>query len=129
MKLKNKLILISIIVLICSSYIAYKGYLGAPVITIFNDSPVFLRNVKLSGTGYSKIIQEIKPNESLSFVVTAKGETGIIIDFESPAGHIFRDDLAYIEEHGGYGILLTITNDFEIKIDYEMNKFSLKRIL
>ncbi len=130
MKSKNKLLTSSIFVVlfICSAYIIYKGLFGAPIITVYNDLPVILRTIKLSGTGYSKIIPEINPKESFTFIATAKGETGIVIDFESPSGHIFRDDLAYIEERGGYGIRLTITNNYEIKTDYEMNKFSLKRI-
>ncbi|MFZ2356857.1 MAG: hypothetical protein WAW67_03415 [Candidatus Omnitrophota bacterium] len=129
MKIKNKIIIVSILFLICGIYIAYKGCFGTPVITIFNDSHAILKNIKISGTGYSKIILEIKPKEKFTFVASAKGETGIIIDFESPNGRIFRDDLAYIEARGGYGVLLTITNNFEIKTDYEMNKFYLKRIL
>ena len=123
------IIIISILFLICGVYIAYKGCVGLPVITIFNDSSTLLKNIKISGAGYSEIIPEIKPKKKFSFVVSAKEETGIIIDFESPNGRIFRDDLAYIEERGGYVVLLTITNNFEIKTDYEMNKFSLKRIL
>lgn len=129
MKLKNKLIIIAMPLLICGSYIAYKGYFGAPVITVCNHSSVSLKNIKVSGGGYSKIIPEVKPKEKFSFVASAKGETGVIIDFESPNGRIFRDDLAYIEQRGGYGVLLTINNNFEIKTDYEMNKFSIKRIL
>jgi len=130
MKSKNKLFTFSIFVafFICSAYIIYRGLFGAPVITVYNDSPVILRTIKLSGTGYSKIIPEIKPKESFTFIATVKGEAGIVIDFESPNGHIFRDDLAYMEERDEYGVLLTITNNYEIKIDYEMNKFSLKRI-
>ena len=116
--------------IILTAYIILQAFLGPPVITVINKASSAVSNVVLYDDDYRTIIPKIAPGESVTVVVHPRGESGIQIQFSSPTGLKSLDDLAYIEESGGYCYNLIILDNYTVKADFiNIGCFSWRRIV
>jgi len=105
----------------------YRNYQGLPLITVVNNSANEMRNVVLSGPGWSSSIPVLEPAQSTTVFVQPKGESGLKISFQTSTESVEKDDLAYIETRGGYCVTLTIAPDLTITSEGGQPCFSLRR--
>ena len=112
------------VILICTSYFIFKEYQlysqysSSPQIIIINNSKLELKNIILSGSGFTEKAGNLVPGSNLSLVVHPRGESSLELSFSAKSEKYQKDDLAYIEASGGYIIKLIIDESLNIKLDY-----------
>ena len=117
---KIKRIFIALIVIVVIFFI-FKGchlnakYLIPPQITIINNSTLELKDITLSGSGFTEKVGNLIPGGSMNTVVHPRGESGLEISFTAKSERYQKDDLAYIESTGGYIVKLIIDESLDIK--------------
>ena len=92
-------------------------FLGAPVVTIINDSNKELKAIVLTGNGFSNSIAFLAANESIQVVVHPRGDSGLGIQFLSNDSTYSKNDLAYIQDSGGYCVKIRVDEDLNISSD------------
>jgi hypothetical protein len=96
------------------------SYFNAPEITIRNDSPAVIKNISLSGSGFTKKISSLEPGKAISVTVHPRGESGLEIQFDSPQGRIIKGDMAYIESWGGYKVTISVNKKLEVTSELKL---------
>ena len=119
----------SILLALVTSWILYRGFFGAPQITVRNRTSSELTDIVLSDRKLSHRFPNIGPHQSVALLVHPKGEAGLKIFFRTPDREVFKDDLAYVEERGGYCVTVTINEDLSITSQDTGYCFSLRRVL
>lgn len=89
-----------------------------PKITVRNVSTEIIKNVVVFGYGWSQPLPSLESRKEIFFVLeNMKGESGLGIEFDTSAGHVKKNDLAYLEGRGGYYTTLTIRPDYNIDVE------------
>lgn len=91
--------------------------LGAPVITLRNDSNKELKSIAITGHGFAYRLESLKPNAEIALVVHPQGESGLQIEFTVDGHAKKKDDLAYLEASGGYCVAVRISETLDITSD------------
>lgn len=86
----------------------WRGYFGPPVITVLNDSGSQITSLALEVDGFSVVLPDVVPGDSVTTIVHPSGESGLKIDFQLEDRLVTKDDLAYIESRGGYVAVVTV---------------------
>lgn len=94
-----------------------------PRVTISNRAAVPLRDVRLAGTGFVKRVGDLPPRTSVTVTVRPQGESGLEISFDTPAGTVRQDGLAYIESRWGYAVDLAVQPDFSVQVRHHSGGF------
>lgn len=95
----------------------YSSHGGAPKINIVNNSAAEITEILIEGNGCLAKIDKIAPDEAQTVILFPHGESGLSVSFRSKDGKIHKkDDLAYIEGHGGYFVNISISDDLDIKV-------------
>lgn len=91
--------------------------LGAPVVTLKNDSGKELASIFLTGTGFSQPVPNLASGTTTSVVVHPSGDSGLKIQFLVDGVHQQNGDLAYIQDFGGYCVIIRIADEFVVSSD------------
>lgn len=112
-----------IIICLCGVGWFVALYFLPPRIAIVNRAAVPLRDVRLTGAGFLKRVGDLPPRTSVTVTVRPQGESGLEISFDTPAGTVRQDDLAYIESRWGYAVDLTVQPDFSVQARHHSGGF------
>lgn len=93
----------------------YNAYPSPPQIQLVNLSDHTLRDVTLSGEGFTKAFPAVAPHVTEEFSVRPNRESGCEIAFTVNGRLYQKDDLAYLEASGGYFLNITIQTNLEIE--------------
>jgi hypothetical protein len=116
------IILLALLVvgLAAGAYIVYQvqvTYASPPRIDIKNNADVDLQNLVLEGPGYRLELGRLPAHASTSVVVHPMGEASPKLSFTVGSEDYSASDMAYIEEHGGYVVVITVDNTLAIEAD------------
>jgi hypothetical protein len=89
-----------------------------PEIKVVNRSGEDLEDVRLEGSGFSQNLEMLHAGESRWITVHPSGESGVYVSFTVGGKPHKSDYLSYFESTGGYRIIVTIDQNFEIHTSY-----------
>ncbi len=108
MRLRSlKLVTITALLAGCSS--------GVPV-AVSNHSAIPLRNVVLSGSGFSQAVTTLAPGATATAQIHPRGESGIAIAFTADSRRIELPQQGYIEVSGNYSATVTVNPDLSASV-------------
>jgi hypothetical protein len=84
------------------------------LITVTNNSEKTLRQVVLTGSGFSQRFETLSPHQTISLPVHPQGESSLEIKFISDSIPISKDNLAYLESSGGYRADILIDSNMNV---------------
>ena len=94
------------------------GVWNAPVARVQNRSAAELRNVELSGRGFTERIATLVPGASADVTLHPRGESSVDIAFEAAGRKVEAKGDTYIESAGAYRLLVDIAPDFSVRVRY-----------
>ena len=84
--------------------------------------------LRYPGSGWSQPTFNVMANKTKTvFVKKVQGESGLAISFVAQGQTKQKEDLAYIETHGGYCVVITVNEELNIEATYQGRCFSLRR--
>lgn len=85
------------------------GTYNAPLrIEVVNESDFALEDLVVEGTGFRLQIDRLPPHARTAAVVHVGGESNLKVSFTAGSKDYSDGDLAYLEERGGYSVVVTI---------------------
>jgi hypothetical protein len=101
----------SVLLLSCSQ--------GAQIVVI-NQADVPLREVVVSGSGFSQEVGTIQPNTQLRLWVQPRGESGLQVRFNARGKAVSFGPYGYFEGGGGYIVRVTISPTLAVSVKSEL---------
>jgi hypothetical protein len=98
-------------------------YNAPPRIEVVNDSDLVLEDLVVEGTGFRLQIDRLPPHSKTMAVVHVGGESGLKVSFKAGPKVYSDDDLAYLEEQGGYSVVVTIDESLAIHARQRLMRF------
>jgi len=83
-------------------------YNAPPRIEVENNSDLYLEDLMVEGTGFRLQIDRLPPHSETTALVHVAGESGLNVSFTAGSRVSSDNDLAYLEERGGYCVVVTI---------------------
>lgn len=93
------------------------GFFGEARVTVVNHTNVEVRNVVLSGRGFSVGVRTIPPGQSAEVKVQPRGESGVAVAFDANGRRVTAPLQGYVESHDGYRVRVEIKPDFSVNVD------------
>ena len=84
--------------------------------TINNDSGIELRNVVISGSGFSQRVGTLAPAARYAFAPKPRGESGVRVEFDVADQHYDSGEQGYFEG-SDYRVSIRIDRDMKIAVD------------
>jgi hypothetical protein len=85
-------------------------------VAVSNNSATALRNVVISGSGFSQAIPLITPGATITTRVRPRGESGIAVSFTADSRRIALPQQGYIEGSGNYAATVIVKPDFSVSV-------------
>lgn len=92
------------------------GVWNAPVVKLHNRSALELRNVVLTGSGFTVTLERLAPGESRKATVHPRGESSVDIAFDAAGRRVRAQGDTYIEPVGGYRVEMDIAPDLSVRV-------------
>ena len=87
---------------------ALLGCSSGAAITVTNNCPTTVRDIVLSGSGFSESVPSLAPGESSTLQVQPKGESGVAISFTAYSRKVVLQQQGYFEGGGAYRVSVSI---------------------
>jgi len=87
---------------------------AAPRIILVNRSGEDLHEVVVEGRGFEKWVGELPARSRKELTVLPTGESGLTVNFAVNSEHHVSDYLSYFERSGGYVVIVTIDESFDV---------------
>jgi hypothetical protein len=101
---------------VCVAFVSFASRWFKARITVENKSQAMLVNVVVSGKGFSESLGTIDAGATANTWVSAKGDTGITVDFDLGGKHYSSGEQEYIAGMGGERFTATIEQDLQIHV-------------
>jgi len=112
MRLRSiQLAIIAILLAGCSS--------GVPV-SVSNQSSIPLKDVVLSGSGFTTSIGTVAPGASVATYIQPRGESAIAIAFTANTQRVVLPEQGYIEGSGNYSATVTVERDLTATVTVQL---------
>jgi len=98
-------------------------YNAQPRIEVENNSDLYLEDLVVEGTGFRLQIDRLPPRSKIAALVHVAGESGLKVSFTAESKAYSDNDLAYLEERGGYYVVVTIDEDLNIHARPHLMRF------
>ena len=85
-------------------------------VAVTNTSDATLRNVVITGSGFSQAIPLITPGATVATRVHPHGESGISVAFTVDSRRVELPEQGYIERTGSYSATVTVKPDFSVSV-------------
>ena len=95
---------------------ALLGVWDSPVVRVSNLSATELRNVVLTGRGFTVTLERLAPGESREATVHPRGESSVDIAFDAAGRRVRAQGDTYIEPVGGYRVEMDIAPDLSVRV-------------
>ena len=82
-----------------------------------NRSGHSLRDVVLSGQGFSEKIGDVEPGETVHVYVDPSGESGLAVSFIAGGVRVSHPPAGYFEGGGKYKVLAVVNPDLSAEVD------------
>jgi hypothetical protein len=89
-------------------------YKSPPRIEVVNNSDLDLRDLVVEGAGFRLQIDRLPAHSKMTAMVHVAGESGLRVSFAVGSKSYSDNDLAYLEEQGGYYAVVTIDEALNI---------------
>jgi hypothetical protein len=103
--------------------LATVGCSEGPKVMVANHSEHTLKNVTMSGTGFSTSIAEIVPNSSEAVTVHPSGESSIRVFFYADGKRIDSGTCCYFENNPQYTIAVSVNGDLKVTVLSNLGKY------
>lgn len=114
------LIILPVVLIAAGALFYYRMdvvHASPPRITIVNQSDVALEDQVLEGPGYRLQLDRLPPHTRAGPVVHVMGEASPRISFKAGVQARSADDLANVENQGGYQVAITVDESLGIRSD------------
>lgn len=88
---------------------------GAPHVTVTNRSSKVLKNIEISGSGFTVTMPKVEPDSSEGVLVKPIGESSLRLKFTAGQKSYESSDMGYIEAMGGYCHEIVVSHDLQIE--------------
>lgn len=88
-------------------------------IVVINQADVPLREVVVSGSGFSQQVGTIQPNAELRVWVRPRGESGLQVRFNARGKAVSFGPEGYFEGGGGYVVTATVSPKLDVSVRSE----------
>lgn len=95
---------------------ALLGVWDSPLVRVNNHSTTELRNVVLSGRGFTETLERLGPGESREVTVRPRGESSVDIAFDAAGRRVHVKGDTYIEAAGGYRVEMDVAPDLSVRV-------------
>ncbi len=85
-------------------------------VTLQNMSGHDLREVVLTGSGFTDTVAQVAAGQSITVRVQAQGESGLALSFLAEGRQVDHPAAGYFEGDGGYTVQATIDSAFGVDI-------------
>jgi hypothetical protein len=92
-------------------------------VVVINQSNLQLRDVLVSGSGFSEQLGTIAPHEERRVVVHCRGESGLKISFKTDGNDVSFGPGGYFEGSGGYQVTATVSKDLGVSVKSELARY------
>ena len=89
-------------------------------VVVVNQSNLQLRDVVVSGSGFSEQLGTIGPHEERRVGIHCRGESGLTLGFKAGGNDVSFGPDGYFEGSGGYLITATISKDLGVSVKSEL---------
>lgn len=89
---------------------------GEPKVRVVNHSTAELRNIVLSGRGFSVKLPSVPPGAIVEAAIAPRGESGLAVSFEAAGRRIAVPEQGYVENFGGYVMTVEVKPDLSVAI-------------
>jgi uncharacterized lipoprotein YajG len=93
------------------------GCSSNPEVRVRNQSAMPIRNIRLSGKGFSVQVPDLAPGEAWMTNVKPSGESGVHLSFNAGARRFDVAEQGYFEAQGGYKVEVLIEPNMTVRVN------------